>query len=499
MRIRLPLASLAALLALASGCAGGGDQARPAPRAPATAIPRASAGEGELQQWPEFGLNPQRSDSSEAASGITAAELGHMNRRVLHLPGTVDSSPVYLHDAHVEGGLHDAIFVTTTYGRTLAIDANSGMTLWTYTPPGYSSWAGTPQITTASPLLDPDGSWLYATSPNGFVHKLSLADGHEAPGWPVRVTLDPRHEKLGAALNIDGGDLLVATGGYIGDIPPYQGHLVLVSRASGHIEGVFNTLCSQRRALQQTDSCPASDSAILARSGAVVEPGGGRVLFATGNGPWNGTSDFGDSVLELTFPALSLRQEFTPTDQARLNADDEDLGSSGPVLLGEDRVVIAGKDGVVRVLALSRLDGHSPPEPHPRPLGGEVQSLALPGGGELFTAPAVWRHDGRTTVFLADEHATAALVLRGGRLYETWQNANPGTSPVMVGGLVYVYDPAAGGIYVYRPGSGRAIAHLPGAPGHWNSPIVLDGHIVEPEGNANSHSLSGTLEIFSAP
>ncbi len=38
---------------------------------------------------------------------------------------------------------------------------------------------------------------------------------------------------------------------------------------------------------------------------------------------------------------------------------------------------------------------------------------------------------------------------------------------------------------------------LPGSSGHWNSPIVVDGHVVEPEGDANAHETSGTLDIFS--
>ncbi len=359
---------------------------------------------------------------------------------------------------------------------------------------------GDTQITVASPLADPDRRYIYATSPNGLVHKLELANGREvrSGGWPVRVTLDPMHEKLGAALNIDGEDLLVATSGYIGDIPPYQGHLVEIDRSSGRIAGIFNTLCANRRTLQRTSTCPASDSAILSRGGAVVEPGGGRILLDTGNGPWNGSSDFGDSVLELSAPRLALLQEFTPTDQEYLNDNDLDLGSSAPVLLGHDRVLVAGKDGIMRVLELSRLDGHAPPEPARRPLGGEVQRVGLPGGGQLFSAPAVWQHEGSTAVFVGDEHATAAYVLHGGRLYESWQNATPGTSPVLAGGLLFVYDPDAGGVYVYRPGSGDAIARLAGAPGHWNSPIVVDDHVIEPEGNANEHLQTGTLDIFSA-
>jgi hypothetical protein len=100
-------------------------------------------------------------------------------------------------------------------------------------------------------------------------------------------------------------------------------------------------------------------------------------------------------------------------------------------------------------------------------------------------------------VFVADGAGTAAFVLRSGHLLRAWQNGTPGTSPVMAGGLLYVYDPSRGGIDVYRPGSPRAIARLGGEPGHWNSPIVVDGHVIEPEGNANDHRLTGSLEIFS--
>jgi hypothetical protein len=493
MRARLPLSlgatALACLLAVACGSAAPADSSTPT-IAP-TAIPAAAGSSTPVRDWPEFGFDPQRSDVAGGSSGITAANVAHLRRAHVSLPGTVDSSPVYLHGVQVDGAVHDVIFVTTTYGRTLAIDASSAKILWTFTPPGYSGWAGSTQITTASPLADPARRFLYAASPNGEIHKLSVQSGTEAPGWPVRVTLEPRHEKLAAALNVDGPDLIATTGGYIGDAPPYQGHVVLIDRSSGHLAGVYNTLCANRRGLIVPSSCPASDAAILSRAGAVVEPGGKRILLDTGNAPWNGTTNFGDSVLELSVPGLKLHQAFTPVDQSRLNETDTDLGSSAPALLGGDRVVVAGKDGILRVLRLSRLDGHPPGST--RRLGGEVQRLGIPGGGELFSAPAVWRHGGRSTVFVADEGGTAAYVLRRGRLLRAWQNATPGTSPVMAGGLLYVYDLKAGGIEVYHPSSPRPIAKLAGAPGHWNSPIVADGHIVEPEGDGNDHSQNGTL------
>jgi len=315
----------------------------------------------------------------------------------------------------------------------------------------------------------------------------------------VSVTRDATHEKLGSALNIDGPDVLAATGGYIGDAPPYQGHLVAIARASGHIDAVFNTLCADRRALQHPYTCGSSDSAIWSRGGAVVEPGGRRILVDTGNGPWNGHTDFGDSVIELSFPGLRVLQAYAPVEQSRLNATDTDLGSSAPALLGADRVSVAGKDGILRVLALSRLNGHPPGSAaeRGRPLGGEVQRLATPGGDQLLTQPAVWRHGAGTTMFMADGSGTAAYVLRRGHLLRAWQNGTAGTSPVLAGGLLYVYDPGGGGVRVYRPGSPRAIATLPAGAGHWNSPIVVDGHVIVPEGDGNDHSSSGTVQIFS--
>jgi putative pyrroloquinoline-quinone binding quinoprotein len=452
-----------------------------------------------LTTWPEFGLNPQRSNATDASTGITAANLGKLRDRRISLPGTIDSSPIYAGGAQVRGGSHDVVVVTSTYGRTFALDANSGKRLWTYTPPGYSGWVGSAQITNSSPLLDSSGRFVYAASPDGVVHKLALASGKEVRSghWPVTVTRDPTKEKMGSALNVDGPYVIATTSGYIGDAPVYQGHVVLIARSTGKVAAVFNSLCAERHSIIVPRSCPESDSAILSRGGAVVEPGGKRLLVDTGNGTWDGKRHFGDSVIELTVPGLRRRQSYTPRNQAELNSQDLDLGSSAPALLGENRVLVVGKDGVMRVLNLRRLDGH-PPGGKAR-LGGEVQRLETPGDTQLFTQPAVWRHGNKTTVFVADFSATAAFALRGGRLHKLWENDTPGTSPILAGGLLYVYDPEAGGIEVYAPETGKAIAKLPGTPGHWNSPIVVDGHVIEPGGDANEHSGSGTIDILSAP
>ena len=166
------------LLVAACGSSGGSPTTH---SFPAASIPSASTAgaASELRDWTEFGLDPQRSDATESPTGITAANVGHLSRITVHLPGTVDSSPVYLHGVSVAGAQHDVIVVTTTYGKTLAIDADSGRILWTFTPSGYDSWAGSYQISTTSPLADPDREFVYTASPDGLVHKLSLATGSE--------------------------------------------------------------------------------------------------------------------------------------------------------------------------------------------------------------------------------------------------------------------------------------------------------------------------------
>ena len=282
--------------------------------------------------------------------------------------------------------------------------------------------------------------------------------------------------------------MIATTGGYIGDKPPYQGHVVIIS-PGGRLLQVWNSLCSNRHGLIAPNSCASSDSAIWGRSGAVVVPGSGNLLVATGNAPWNGSTDWGDSVLLLPPSATKLIGNYTPINTAQLNATDLDIGSTSPVLLSSSLVAQGGKDGKIRLLSMSRLRGKAPHK------GGELQLVSTPSGGEMFTAPAVWRTQAGVWMFATDGGGTTAWRLSGNRLRRAWQNANGGTSPIVAGGMLWVYDPN-GGLRVYAPTSGSLLTTLQAGPGHWNSPIVIDGRVALPEGNANDHATSGVLDIW---
>jgi hypothetical protein len=80
--------------------------------------------------WTQFGWDLASSGTSTNPTGITAVNVASLSRRQVHLDGTVDSSAIYLHGVTVKGSSHDVLFMTTTYGKTIAVDANQGTALF---------------------------------------------------------------------------------------------------------------------------------------------------------------------------------------------------------------------------------------------------------------------------------------------------------------------------------------------------------------------------------
>ena len=462
----------------------------PASRAPedsgTAATPSVKRAASE-HDWTRFGWDAGRSSGSGDPTGISVGNVTTLRRQQVPLDGTVDGAAIYLHGVRANGGTHDVFFVTTTYGKTLAIDAADGAILWRFTPSGYDSWAGSRQITTATPVADPSREFIYAASPDGRIQKLAVADGHAV--WSTAITSLPAREKIASSLNFFHGRVVAVTGGYIGDAPPYQGHVAILDAASGRLVHVWNSLCSDRHELIDPTSCNESGSAIWGRAGAVIDSTTGDIFVATGNGRWDGRTNWGDAAIALDSSATKVLDNYTPTNTEELSARDADLGSTSPALLGGGYVAQGGKDGSIRLLQFGRTRGATPRR------GGEAQVVSTPSGTDLFTAPAVLHVGSTTWIFAADNGGTAAWTFSGGRLQERWKNRNGGTSPVIAGGLLYVYDPD-GGLRVYTPETGQLVAKLDCGSGHWNSPIVVDGMIALPEGNSNQHRTTGVLDIW---
>jgi glucose dehydrogenase len=440
--------------------------------------------------WPVFGADQAHSSSSEAPTGITAGNLSTLKLQQVTLPGTVDASLIYLHDVQINGAAHDAYFVTTSYGKTLAVDAGNGAVLWTFTPAGYDSWSGSARITNSTPVADPARAFVYAASPDGHVQKLAVADGHLV--WSTAITSLPTREKIASPLTNSRGRIIAVTGGYIGDAPTYQGHVALLDASSGQLLHTWNSLCSNQLASIAPSACGQSGSAIWGRAGAVVDSTSGNILVATGNGLWDGNTNWGDAMLVLDPDATHLLANYTPQNTDVLEQTDADLGSTSPALLDATHVAQAGKDGRIRIIDLQATAGSAPHR------GGESQSIGTPGGSAMFTAMAVYRHAGTVLLIAADGGGTAAWTYGAGSLTPAWNNGNSGTSPVVAGGLLFVYD-ARNTVRVYDPATGNLVGSMNCGGGHWNSPIVADGRVALPEGSANSHNTSGVLDIWRLP
>ncbi len=440
------------------------------------AVPAGALSGAPNTDWGRFGYDASRNNVSPDTT-INAQNASTLVRQQVRLDGTVDSSPIYVKGMFV---------VTTTYGRTEALNASTGKLIWRFTPPAYGRLAGSSQITNATPAASTDRTAVYAAASDGRIRKLRLTDGKVL--WTTTITRDPTHEKITSSLNVSRGLVIATTGGYIGDAPPYQGHVVTMSETNGRIAHVWNSLCSDRHTLIVPRTCQSSDSAIWSRNGAAVDPANGDLVVATGNAPFNGRTDWGDSVIVLTPDASRMLRHWTPVDQARLNTSDLDLGSTSPALLAGGYAVQGGKDGKLRLLQLHRLPGVN------ARTGGELQTVATPGGSLLFSEPAVWK--GRWA-FVSDDRGTMAWLLSGGRLHAVWSNDTGGTSPVIAGDLLYVAG--SGSVHVYAPTSGKEVATLPSGTVHWQSPIVADGRVAMPEGNANDHATSGVLDIYRLP
>jgi hypothetical protein len=302
----------------------------------------------------------------------------------------------------------------------------------------------------------------------------------------------PTVEKGSSSLNRTSSFVYMTTSGYPGDAGHYEGHVVAVNLATGAAT-VFNTLCSNIQQLLtdqpgQPNYCPDVQSGVWARAGAVVEPGTGNVFIVSGNGNFNGTTDWGDSVVKLSADVTTLLDSYTPTNYQQLQKLDLDLGSSAPAIFPVQSTSATpylaaqvGKDGQIRLLNRRNLTGTG----HPGGVGGELQMITAPGTCEVLAAPVVWTDtSGKAWLFVANDCGLAGYNLstdNAGKstLALIWQQSQGGTSPVLANGVLYVVHNNGGAIDACDPTTGSLLwtstqvgVTLGGI--HWESPIILN-------------------------
>lgn len=458
--------------------------------------------------WTQFNGDPQHSGANARETVIGPSNVATLRPAFqATLPAVCDGAPVYLSHVGRPGGARDMLFCVTMPGDLVALDAHTGAILWTKSnPPGGCKInnGSSSCYTTSSPAIDPSRLAIYAYGLDGRVHRYRPADGTETTsgGWPELATTKGFNEKssspLATAVNATGTPFLyVCNGGYPGDRGDYQGHVTSVDLTTG-AQNVFNAACSDQNVhfMQSpgTPDCAHVQSAIWSRSGAVYDAVTNRVFVVSGNGDYDGNAmghDWGDSVIALhpngTGSAGNPIDAFTPANFQQLQDADLDLGSTAPAILPaagfSGRLGLqSGKDAMLRLLRLDDLSGHG----GPGFTGGALQTLAVPQGGLVFSAPAVWIRpaDGSTWTFVGNGSGISALRLTASgssaSVSTQWKNGDAATSPLLAGNILFY---AGGGtLHAVTPASGGSLWTSPVGSIHWESPVVADGALYLSDG-----------------
>lgn len=343
--------------------------------------------------------------------------------------GDVYAQPLYMPDLEVPGkGKHNVLFVATENDSVYAFDADGESTapLWhvRLANPGegvkplseqdVSCFFISPLVgITPTPVIDLKTGTLYLLartkeSKGPFhgdeykqrLHALAVTTGVEKFGGPVeiraavqgngagssggQINFDPLLENPRAALLL-GNDMVYLSWASSCDVGPYHGWVMAYDAHTLAQKAVFNASPDAGESgIWQGDAGPAADK-------------DGSVFVVTGNGAFDGATksrDFGDSVLKLGLDGqhLALRDYYTPSNQSELNDHDNDLGSSGPVLLPDQPsahphlLVAAGKEGKIYVIDRDHMGRYQP--------GGDPHAVqTIPGSQSAFGAMAYWNQN----------------------------------------------------------------------------------------------------------
>jgi hypothetical protein len=313
---------------------------------------------------------------------------------------------------------------------------------------------------TSTPVMDAAQGEVFVVAevagPNSVSHQLFGLDLVSGQVRLPATTIDPPGlppfaEQQRAALNLGNGRIYVTYGGLAGDCGPYKGAVVAVTESgSSEVSWVVPT---------------TREGGIWAPSGPSID-GSGTVYVSVGNGAQtdpSGPYDDTDSVVKLS-PTLGLVDFFAPVTWANDNANDLDLGSTGPELLAGSEVFQVGKSGVAYLLNASRLGG----------IGGQVASsqLCTSFGGQAYMPP---------TVFVSCTDGVRAVQINssGTGFGVVWQGPNAASGPPVVGGnLVWVMG-SDEALYGLNPVTGAVVVRQPlGPTEHFTTPTVADGFVI---------------------
>jgi hypothetical protein len=344
---------------------------------------------------------------------------------------------LWVADLSIAGGTHNVIFTATSHDTVYAFDADASpcVTYWSkQLIPSGETWPTAADIGSGdiqpdlgivgTPVIDPITHILYVvtrtkglgttcrplTTCHQRLHALNLADGSEAANGPFELTsaitvpgsgdgsngtalpFETLRENQRPGLALVNNTVYVSWGSHT-DQTPWHGWIMGFNKSNLRAAPIlFNATPNGKGAgIWMAGGAPSVDSS-------------NNIYAITGNGDYNGVTEFGDTFLKLN-TSLVLQDWFTPADQAILNSSNGDLGSGGAAVLTDlpsapvKHLLIgggksgSGQEGEIYVLnrdAMGHLEGS----------GGSPLVQKFPLMHSIYATPAFWNN----TLFIAGQN-----------------------------------------------------------------------------------------------
>jgi hypothetical protein len=474
--------------------------------------------------WLQFCGDSQHSCVNDRETTLTAANVQGLKKLFsVPLTNATDGQPAYLASVTTPMGVKDMLYVLTSLGKLVAMDAYTGATVWSKTYTGSS-------YLVASPAIDPDRHFIYTYGLDGKVHKLQVEDGTEilTGGWPELSTAinGMRGYSLTIATAKDGNKYLYSNVTYYGGSP---GSITIINLTTG-TQHVFNGTCSSydgHFGLPGAPTCGDAGGNSWSRAGIVYHPDLDRVYLSTGN---DGGKGFNLNLFDWTGSIVALRPDGTtnqgmPLDNYTSAKYNKECFSVAPTIIPTlpgskyKYLGLQGEKGSrLRFINMEDLSGQGGPG-HLAPDIGTLSNVSA--GGVIYGRPVVWTNPADKTVwaFVGSENGLSALQIGVDAsgiptMTSKWTHKTSlTTTATIANGVLYAAD--GGGqarfwagddhgihkIYAMNPLTGAELWSDEIDFHHWSSPVIANGVLYIGDGKTGEGGAAqanvGTMTAFS--
>jgi drug/metabolite transporter superfamily protein YnfA len=319
------------------------------------------------------GLNP--GELSLIPTNVSSQTFGKLFSYLVD--GYVYGQPLLVSNITVNGANHNVLYVATENDSVYAFDADNygtGAPLWKVSllksgevPIGGSikPYEGV----TSTPVIDLTTNTIYVVSvevKSGSaatfrLNALDLATGAQKFGGPATIQASVAGTNSDAVNGmvsltpscLQRAALLLANGNvYIGFGGCHSGWLLAYDAQTLAQTGAFNSSPNLNG-----EGTYGGAGGIWMGGGGPVADSSGDVYVTTGNGPWDGMTAFGESVLKFN-AQLQMEDYFTPYDYQYMDCNDADLAAGGLLLIpGTTEALAGGKTGKLYLVNTANL-GH---------------------------------------------------------------------------------------------------------------------------------------------